>query len=60
MSKRAEYRPAVHQDATVPDFYIENDLDYTSPYPCQVCHKQFRSRYELANHPHPNARRNNR
>lgn len=29
------------------------DDDYTSPYPCMVCKVEFRSRHELATHPHP-------
>lgn len=35
-----------------PDFFAQNDLDYTSPYPCQVCGEHFRSRHLLATHPH--------
>ena len=36
-----------------PEFVIQDDLDYTTPYPCHVCHQEFRSRRELATHPHP-------
>ncbi len=36
-----------------PDFVAESDLDWTSDYPCGVCRKLFRSRRELATHPHP-------
>lgn len=47
------YRPKKTQEVYQPDFFIEKDMDYTSPYPCGVCKRHFTSRYELANHPHP-------
>lgn len=36
-----------------PTFTQESDLDWTSDYPCGVCGRLFRSRRELAYHPHP-------
>lgn len=39
----------------LPDFLIENDLDYTRPYPCGVCKKSFTSRHSLATHSHRKA-----
>ena len=35
-----------------PDFMVENDLDYTNPYPCGVCGRSFTSRYMLRTHSH--------
>lgn len=48
-----KYRPQVRQSPYRPDFMIENDLDYTTPYPCGVCRRTFTSRHELATHKHP-------
>jgi hypothetical protein len=36
-----------------PSWNQESDLDWTSDYPCGVCKRLFRSRRELATHPHP-------
>lgn len=58
MSAR-NYRPKASGQAYPPEFTIENDLDYTSSYPCGVCGVDFRSRFELANHPHPKKEKSN-
>lgn len=47
-----QYKPQVRQAPYPPDFGVENDLDYTSPYPCGVCGRNFTSRTALATHPH--------
>lgn len=47
------YKPKKSQEAYQPDFFIEKDMDYTTPYPCGVCKRTFTSRYELATHAHP-------
>lgn len=50
-----QYQPKKSQEPYRPDFLIENDLDYTTPYPCGVCGRSFTSRYALAHHPHRKA-----
>lgn len=47
-----KYRPKIQPEPYQPEFVIENDMDYTTPYPCGVCGREFRSRHELATHPH--------
>jgi len=47
-----QYKSTVRQAPYPPDFEVENDLDYTSPYPCGVCGRSFTSRRALATHPH--------
>ena len=47
-----QYKPKVQQAASRPQFAVENDFDYTTPYPCGVCGRDFTSRTELATHPH--------
>lgn len=49
---KSTYRPKQSQEAYVPDFTLEPDLDYTAPYPCGVCRVEFRSRYALGTHKH--------
>lgn len=46
------YKPKKSQETYQVDFFVEKDMDYTTPYPCGVCRREFNSRYELANHPH--------
>lgn len=48
-----EYQPKVSREAYPPEFAIESDFDYTPLYPCGVCGREFYSRTELAQHPHP-------
>lgn len=48
-----QYRPQQRQSPSVVDWNVENDMDYTTPYPCGVCRRTFTSRYELATHKHP-------
>lgn len=48
-----DYRPKKSLRAYLPDFDLDSDLDWTSPYPCGVCGRAFQSRWELAHHPHP-------
>jgi hypothetical protein len=48
-----EYRPATQPSIHRPDFTVENDFDFTSPYPCGVCKQEFNSRSLLATHAHP-------
>lgn len=47
-----KYRPKKQGEVYQPDFSMENDFDFISPYPCGVCGREFRSRHELATHPH--------
>lgn len=47
-----QYKPQVRQAPYQPDWTVENDLDYTTPYPCGVCGRSFTSRTALATHPH--------
>lgn len=46
------YTPKKSQEPYPPDFFIETDLDWTSPYPCGVCKRHFTSRALLATHRH--------
>lgn len=48
-----KYKPQTRQAPYQPDWNIENDLDYTTPYPCGVCKRSFTSRHALATHKHP-------
>lgn len=50
-----KYKPQVRQAPYQPDWTVENDLDYTTPYPCGVCGRSFTSRHALATHPHRKA-----
>lgn len=47
------HQSATSREAEYPSFEVTDDLDYTTPYPCHVCHETFRSRHDLATHPHP-------
>jgi hypothetical protein len=47
-----KYQPKKNLSPYLPDFTVDSDFDYTSPYPCGVCHRSFTSRTELATHPH--------
>lgn len=47
-----KYKPTVRQEPYLPNFQVEDDLDYTTPYPCGVCRKTFTSRHSLATHKH--------
>lgn len=46
------YQPKRSAESYQVDFFIEKDMDFTSPYPCGVCRRSFSSRYELAHHSH--------
>lgn len=48
-----KYQPQVRQSPYPPNFMIEDDLDYITPYPCGVCKRSFTSRHALATHKHP-------
>lgn len=53
MSSRKKLHQSPGQPgAYLPDFVVESDLDYTTPYPCGVCGKKFNSRSQLATHAH--------
>lgn len=52
----SKVKPAKKQASYPPDFLSEPDLDFTTPYPCGVCRKYFRSRHTLATHPHKETR----
>lgn len=52
-----EYKPQVRKAPYLPDFNVEPDLDYTTPYPCGVCRRSFTSRHSLATHKHKGAAR---
>ncbi len=52
MPKRL-HQTHIERGPYLPDFLVENDLDYTSPYPCGVCGQEIRSRSLLATHAHP-------
>lgn len=51
--RKPKYKPQIRREPYQPDFLVENDLDYTSPYPCGVCGRTFNSRSSLATHKHP-------
>lgn len=58
-AKQYKTRPPAYKAKVVvepyqPDFMVENDMDYTNPYPCGVCGREFSSRYLLRTHKHPN------
>lgn len=52
MKRPSTHKGTVRAEAYRPEFAVENDFDYTSPYPCGVCGETFRSRHQLATHPH--------
>jgi len=47
-----KYRSTAEVTPHPVDWNSENDLDYTTPYPCGVCGRHFTSRYSLATHKH--------
>ena len=52
-----KYEPKKSSAAYPPEWAQENDLDWTSPYPCGVCGQSFTSRTILATHSHRKAAR---
>lgn len=49
------YEPKKSNSPRPVEWLNENDLDYTTPYPCGVCKRTFTSRTSLATHKHPKA-----
>jgi hypothetical protein len=52
MPKKRLHQKQGGSGAYLPDFTVEPDLDYTTPYPCGVCGGKFNSRSTLATHSH--------
>lgn len=52
MTRKKLHQTAGSEGPYLPDFLVEPDLDYTTPYPCGVCKREFRSRHLLATHKH--------
>lgn len=57
MAKKSLHQTPSQRGPYQPDFVVESDLDYTTPYPCGVCGRSFTSRTALATHPHRKATR---
>lgn len=51
----ASKAPEKRKTPYMPVFEQENDLDFTNPYPCGVCGRDFKSRHLLATHSHRKA-----